>query len=215
VFERFLFNTAAQELGEMIDAYVTRLRHLASSCKFVAGADCLSYENSMIRDRLILGTSDTAAGARAFRERYTDLDKTVATLRSSELASKQLRVIGQHSADMKLVHFTSSKESKAKTGKVVTSTMKDRPLTKSSCKYCGKQHEPGKCPTYGKQCKNCLKQNHFASVCKSECRVNQFVTYSSDDSDVDTTNDFFIGNVTCGSKSILRVVKMLPPQLRG
>jgi len=93
--------------------------------------------------------------------------------------------------------------------------MKERPLTKSSCKYYGKQHAPGKCPTYGEQCKNCRKQNHFASVCKLEHRVNQFVTYASDDSDVDTTNDFFIGNVTSGSKSILRVVKMRPPQSRG
>jgi len=181
----------AQEPGETIDAYVTRLWHLASSCKFVACADCLSYENSMIRDRLILGTSDTAARARAFRERDMDLDKTVAMLRSSELASKQLRVIGQHSTDIEPVHYTSSKENKAKRGKVVTSKTKDRPHTKSSCKYCGKQHPPGKCPAYGKQCKNCLKQNHFVSVCKSEHRVNQFVTYSSDDSDVDTTNDFF------------------------
>jgi len=119
----------------------------------------------MIRDRLILGASDTATHAHAFTERDMDLDKTVAMLRSSELASKQLRVIGQHSAGIESVHFTSSKESKAKTGKVVTSKMKERLLTKSSCKYCGKQHAPGKCPAYGKQCKNCLKQNHFASVC--------------------------------------------------
>jgi len=75
VFERFLFNTAAQEPGEMVDAYVTRLWHLASSSKFLASADCLSYENGMIRDRLILGTSDTAAGARAFREMIWTLVK--------------------------------------------------------------------------------------------------------------------------------------------
>jgi len=109
----------------------------------------MSYENSMIWDRLILGTSDSADRACAFRERDMDLDKTVAMLRSSELASKQLRVIGQHSADIESVHFTSSKESKAKTGEV-TSKTKERLLTKSCCKYCGKLHAPGKCPAVQK-----------------------------------------------------------------
>jgi len=66
---------------------------------FSTSADCLSYEDSMIRDRLILGTSDAAARARAFREPNIGLEKTLLMFRSSELADKQLRVIGQQNSD--------------------------------------------------------------------------------------------------------------------
>ena len=36
------------------------------------------------------------------------------------------------------------------------------------CKYCGyTAHKPGNdCPAYGKQCKNCGRNNHFKSVCQ-------------------------------------------------
>ena len=39
----------------------------------------------------------------------------------------------------------------------------------SNCKYCNRQHEfsKGKYPAYGKRCRNCGKQNHFAICCKT------------------------------------------------
>ena len=36
-----------------------------------------------------------------------------------------------------------------------------------SCKYCGKSHNKGNCPAYGKKCQKCGKENHFNAVCKS------------------------------------------------
>ena len=222
VFERYIFNTAVQEPGETIDDYVTRLRRLAVSCKFSATSDCLSYEDSMIRDRLILGTSDVAARARAFREPNIDLEKTLLMFRSSELADKQLRVISQQNSDIDSVHFAKLKEVKreqpGQTSHEHTSGKKKNVLkTKNCCKYCGKQHAAGKCPAYGKQCKNCFKQNHFASVCKSARCVNQLADDSSDDSDQNTTNHFFIGSVksSAKSKSVLSVLKMRLPHTRG
>ena len=37
-----------------------------------------------------------------------------------------------------------------------------------NCKYCGGEHEYGKCPAYGRQCNKCGKYNHFAAVCQSK-----------------------------------------------
>lgn len=39
-----------------------------------------------------------------------------------------------------------------------------------SCRYCGRTHErlKSKCPTYGKKCKKCGKDNHFAVTCRSK-----------------------------------------------
>ena len=36
-----------------------------------------------------------------------------------------------------------------------------------NCKYCGKSHNKGNCPAYGKKCQKCRKENHFKAVCKS------------------------------------------------
>ena len=36
-----------------------------------------------------------------------------------------------------------------------------------NCKYCGKSHDRGSCPAFGKECSKCGKKNHFKAVCKS------------------------------------------------
>ena len=36
-----------------------------------------------------------------------------------------------------------------------------------NCKYCGKSHDSGSCPAFGKECSNCGKKNYFKAVCKS------------------------------------------------
>lgn len=35
------------------------------------------------------------------------------------------------------------------------------------CKYCGRDHQRGKCPAYGEICKKCKKIIHFSSKCMS------------------------------------------------
>lgn len=39
-----------------------------------------------------------------------------------------------------------------------------------NCKFCGKIHEKNKkkCPAYGKTCKHCGKNNHFAAMCRTK-----------------------------------------------
>jgi len=105
-FERCVFNTASQEPGESVDNYVTRLRKLAATCNFKATADNLSYEDNMIRDRLILGTTDSETRARAFRERELDLGKIIRMLKTSETASQQLRTISEQATDVANVNYT-------------------------------------------------------------------------------------------------------------
>ena len=34
------------------------------------------------------------------------------------------------------------------------------------CQCCGQQHASRQCPAYGKVCKKCAKQNHFANICR-------------------------------------------------
>ena len=63
VYERFKFYTCDQGPKELVDQWLTRLRHLSRSCNFGATL------GSMLRDCLILGTKDKKAQAHLFRQK--------------------------------------------------------------------------------------------------------------------------------------------------
>ena len=53
------------------------------------------------------------------------------------------------------------------------------------CGRCGTTHEFGKCPAYGKDCKNCGKPNHFSQMCKiKKCQALNVSNDSLNDSDL-------------------------------
>ena len=45
---------------------------------------------------------------------------------------------------------------------------KRRPSGWNACHHCGKSHEQGNCPAYGKTCDKCKGINHFKAVCHSK-----------------------------------------------
>ena len=45
---------------------------------------------------------------------------------------------------------------------------KRRPSGWNTCHRCGKSHEQGNCPTYGKTCGKCKGINHFKAVCHTK-----------------------------------------------
>lgn len=69
IYERYIFNTSDQLPNETLNDYICRLRELAKSCEF------RNMTDDMIRDRLVLGTKDTASRGRMLREADLTLDK--------------------------------------------------------------------------------------------------------------------------------------------
>lgn len=61
LFERFKFFSANQK-EETVDEFVIRLRQLAESCEFE------TLKDSLIRDRLVMGTNDLRGRDRLLRE---------------------------------------------------------------------------------------------------------------------------------------------------
>jgi hypothetical protein len=58
-----------------------------------------------------------------------------------------------------------------KTGRREINQQRNESESKSKCRFCGYQHVLGKnnCLAYGKQCRGCLKWNHFKG-CRNEKR---------------------------------------------
>lgn len=61
IYERFIFNTCEQTQSETTDQYIAKLRKMADAC------DYGTLKEDLIRDRLVIGTKDTAAKARMLR----------------------------------------------------------------------------------------------------------------------------------------------------
>ena len=193
IYDRYVFNTCTQEPAEGIDQYMTRLRQLASSC------DYGNLTDDMLRDRLILGTKDSAARARMFRETDLTLARAIDMCRIAEISQHQLLQIGSKQEE---VNFT--KQHKQQSRK--QQRWSQQRSQHKRCKYCGQSHtyDKSKCPAFGKLCKACGKRNHFATVCKQKHRVEKAVhriDQDSDDSSIFHTNQF-VGAVKTRGKQL-------------
>ena len=148
IYERYRFNKRDQELNESVDAYVTALRTLAKTCNFGA------LEDSLIRDRIVIGVKDNQARKKLLQVSKLTLKDCIDICRSYETTSLQLKEINQEE-----VHaLQSSTEGTTGSSKEIR------------CKFCTKTHvwNKLKCPAWGKTCKSCGKQNHFAAACKAQ-----------------------------------------------
>jgi hypothetical protein len=171
LFERFKFNTATQTENENIDSFVVRLRTLVRSCEYLA------LEDSILRDRLVIGTRDDRSRDRLLRERpVPDLQRCVDVLKAAELSKFHLASGNIHDPGRdKEVHALQQR------GQRATDTAgnkgRSRPRNQENkkpdntnnnnnlCAYCGTRHRKGRCPAYGTTCESCGGRNHLAKVC--------------------------------------------------
>ena len=152
-YESFIFNTCQRENGESIDAYVNRLRGLSATCEFGDLTD------SLIRDRVVLGTKHSSIRSRFLTEENLTLEKSIAIGRSYEQAQKQ-------------AIDNNEPEEAYRIQRKPRETRYQAPRWKSNDKQrnlCGRNHERNKrkCPAYEAECHTCHKTNHFARMCKN------------------------------------------------
>ena len=149
VFERYRFWEYKQQEGETIDQFITELKTRARSFEFGVQHD------SMIRDRIVFGVSDTRLKERLLRESSDlTLEKAVSLCRTAKASKNQLKEL--HSSETKPVHGVKSK-SKLKSWK------KPRQQQAFNCKKCGTKHLSKACPPFGRPClfwkRKLLRQN--------------------------------------------------------
>ena len=156
-WERHVFNTRNQQIGETIDQYVTDLKTKAKTCEFGTLTD------SLIRDRIVCGIINDQTRGRLLREPELTLQKALDICRTNEITTVQMKSLA--SAAMPI---TDKME--------VNAVEKDRPKPqgdrrKFQCGKCGNLHTRQQvCPAIGAECHKCGRKNHFARVCRSNSK---------------------------------------------
>ena len=184
-YERYKFFSRAQESGESIDQYVTILRKLCETCEFG------TLKNSLIKDRIVLGVSNTKTRERLLRVPDLTLEKALDVVRSAEATEMQMKELDSDSS----VHGIGREKDKSTDKKTPSDEEKRPPSKKFNCRNCGTRHGARECPAYGKTCNYCQRRNHFQSVCRSRKNVHGLgVEQQEEDHDLDST--LSVGAVT-------------------
>jgi hypothetical protein len=71
VYERYVFNRRQQEPGETFDSFVGDLRQLVKSCEYA------TVEDSIVRDRIVLGIRDDVTRRKLLQARTLDLKSAI------------------------------------------------------------------------------------------------------------------------------------------
>ncbi len=193
LYERFLFNTSTQKSGESVEQFVLRLRQLADSCEFE------TLKDSLIRDRIVIGTNDEAGRERLLRDRpVPDLAKVIDTLRAAEI-SRSHKIAMSSAQNTPVDHIKKTKGHHQHGGKKngKQNQKKQSPVhpqekgTTDKCKWRGNgKHNRSSCPARNSTCNKCNKRGHFAKVCLS---------YNSHEIEEDTeeihSNETYMGEV--------------------
>ena len=203
LFERYKFNTASQQSGDTMDDYVVRLRQLADSCEFGI------LKDSLIRDRLVIGTSDTPARERLLRERpVPDLNRCIESLRACELSRAHKQQIDGtkefHGSNVNQVKHGKNKQyAKRKPGKPTHVSGQHTSYVQSTdkkCNWCGRSSHPrSACPAREAKCNACKGKGHYAVVCRTKNKVQE-IRGEEDD------YNSFLGEVTNKEKNHWQVL---------
>ena len=154
-YEVFKFRNTAQNAGETIDQYATRLRKLVRNCEF---ADI----DRELKSTIIQNCLSKRLRRIALRDDLT-LDALLAKARSIE--TSELQASGMENM---------SGESANKVQIRKPPPPRKPPTTRSTqCRSCGLAwpHKDGPCPAKGQTCRACGKPNHYARMCRSKPTV--------------------------------------------
>ena len=162
---RFKFQNMKQTSSQTCDAYMLQLRLSLPECKY------RNDSNELLKNQFIFGLYNKEIQDHHLGE-ISEMDNSVKALYESRkiesklVQRKMLGIVTPTALSVEAIHR--SFKSKSKSYSRDTHTKTDY----TDCKFCGKSHDKGKCPAYGKVCNNCGHKNHFESKCQSMSKSN-------------------------------------------
>ena len=158
---RFKFRGLKQHQSQSCDAYMAELHLNIVECKYPN-----TVQDELLKDQFIFGICVKEVQDHLLGEITPEdnLDKCLLEARKVESKIEQHKLLGIKTAMTYDAINQGSSKSKHKNQGCSRSQSSIR-----NCKYCGKSHDRGSCPAFGKECSKCGKKNHFRAVCKSSC----------------------------------------------
>ena len=152
----FKFRGLKQKQGQNCDIYMSELRLAIVECRY---PDIVQDE--LLKDQFIFGLAIKEVQDHLLGEIKAEDSSEKCLLESRKIESKikQRKHLGIKTAmtyDSIQNHrgrskFRSKSQSRGRSALVLL----------KNCKYCGKSHNKGNCPAFGKRCQKCGKDNHF------------------------------------------------------
>ena len=182
IAERTKFFTISQFVSESVADYVTRLRKESQYCDFAKLKESTDPNEELVLMALVAGLRDPLVKEKVLEKIQSS--PTELTILAIQEFVQQYEELKKFVSDNQLASPTTNNDDDRELNFNVVHRKK---ILK--CTYCGLSHLRGKCPAYGKKCNKCLKNNHFASVCKSARTVGEHCIENNDIS--------FLGHAPC------------------
>lgn len=189
LYEWFVFWNLRQSDGESIDAFIKRLKTQASVCEFG------DLRERMLLFRVVFGVADTKLKERLLRDEGMTLARATNDIRATEMTKNQLLAMADGDRTIATV-VDEPATSVAAVSKLTVPPSTSNAVMVRQCKYCGYEHQKGKCPAYGKICRKCNRKNHFANKCNSKAdrSINEVQEIQPEEKQMDA---LYIGVLHC------------------
>ena len=144
---------------------MSQLRLPLPECKYRNDSD------ELLKDQFIFGLYNKEIQDHLLGE-ISELENSVKALYEarrieSKLAQrKMLGIVTPAVISVEVIHRGFRNKSKSKSQSKGFKSHTDY----TDCKYCGKAHDKGECPAYGKVCNNFGRKNHFETKCQSSSK---------------------------------------------
>ena len=126
-------------------------------------------KQSLLRDRIVCGITNTNLRERLLRESELTLEKCLSVCRAAEVSKVNVKNLeNPDSIHVVKQRYCRPKQSQNDPRSSNDNNKNQMKLHQKVCRYCGWKHEYGRdsCPAYGKECNYCKHANHFEKVCQ-------------------------------------------------
>ena len=149
-YERYVFNTRVQQQGESINDFYSALLTLRKHCSFG------ELNQSLIRDRIVVGVAEPALRKRLLYEKELSLNKPLDIARSLEVTNARMQNMHPQSPTYKNYDVAYIKQKNAKHAHAPHQRKYAQPAIRSNnCWYCGKgAHTRRDCPAREATCRS-------------------------------------------------------------
>lgn len=195
------------------------MRNLAQNCEF-------TNKEELIRDKMVLGTNDMETQERLIKMGEISLKDAIEHLRLAEIRKIQTKEI-QSETEISVDAIRSIQHKKGQyqqrrtyeknkrwgkddhqDKKNYDNQYKQMPMdSRINCMKCGKSHtDADSCPSRGRKCLKCGKDNHFAQVFKTNLNKNNVrelkINTVKDKASSESGNEYFCDSITKTNRKI-------------